>query len=88
MSECSGSFCSHLSCDGGICLILRERQRAETAENLNKILVDKISQKKYNESKLYKNYKKYGCIWIIIGILYILFVRSRQDSGISNPLRI
>ena len=49
LNECSGSFCFHLSCNGGICLILGERQRAETVENLHKIFVDKISQKKYNE---------------------------------------
>lgn len=77
LNECSGSFCFHLSCNGGICLILGERQHAETVENLHKIFVDKISQKKYNEIGLYEICKKTGYIWIIIVILYILFARSR-----------
>ncbi len=76
LNECSGSFCFHLSCNDVICLVL-ERKRAKTAENLHKIFVDKISQKKYNEVELYEICKKTGYIWIIIVILYILFARSR-----------
>ncbi len=85
LNECSGSFCFHLSCNGGICLILGERQRAETVENLHKIFVDKISQKKYNEIELYEICKKTGYMDNYCNFVYPICPEPIRFREIQNP---